>query len=163
MLVTANLSTGSRAPSHPSNTPTAHCHFLLFPHAFITKLNTKRQQQRIKISVRPPPSPNFLPLSFFILTGSHLFPQLVGSVTTETSLAALSQNSISKEFRLVQRSRRDRSIPGASPPHSRRDRSRGVPSRCDRGVPGVSPRGASPPAPKTRRHRDAEGRNRRLS
>lgn len=71
------------------------CYLLM---AFITKLNTKKQHQGVKISVRPPPSPNFLPLCLFILTGSHLFPQLVGSVTTETSLAALSQNAISKQF-----------------------------------------------------------------
>lgn len=38
------------------------CYLLM---AFITKLNTKNQYQRIKISVRPPPSPNFLPLFFF--------------------------------------------------------------------------------------------------
>lgn len=37
--------------------------------------------------------------------------------------------------------------PGVCLPHS----------RCDRGVPGVSPRGASPPAPTTRRHRNARG------
>lgn len=34
LLVTAAVSTGSRAPSHPSNTPTAHGHFLLFANAF---------------------------------------------------------------------------------------------------------------------------------
>lgn len=70
--------------------------------ALVTKFKPKKQRQRVKISLRPPPSSNVLPLPFFILAGSHLYSQLVGFVTTDTTLAARSKNTISREFQGIE-------------------------------------------------------------
>lgn len=125
MLVSATLSTGRRAQTHPSNAPATHCHFLLFANGFHYQI--KRQKTAPKIPVRPSPSLNFLPPSFFYPYWRPPFPTACGFCYHGDQLgSAEPERNFQGIARLVQRSRCDGSIPGVSPPHS----------RCDRSIPG---------------------------